>query len=305
MNTKELSEYLHYIKMLEARLYELTRIYNRLSYKIKEYTNARYEDYCEEAKKERFDFDVCISIMVLGGIIGGIIGLIIGAGQEKGFFLIQILKCDTRYIFYGAIIGAIAGFIYMLYTYMSDLQEVKQYNKDAAIYNTRLAKKNDIMKKRNSEKIRICEQEQEVIKKQYNETSALLQEAYQLNILHPKYQNLIAVCSLCEYFETGRCSQLTGHEGGYNIFEMEKRLNLIVLKMDEIIEKLERVKDNQHMLYQTVSASNRNADRIYNQIAVISDQIGNIQQNQALIDYNTSICASNSEFLKWMEYFKR
>ncbi len=81
-------------------------------------------------------------------------------------------------------------------------------------------------------------------------------------------------------------------------------MNIIMLKLDQIVQKLDEIKENQHTLYEAVSLSNKNAERICNQVTVVSEQLGNIEQNQAMIEYNNSITANNTEFLKWLAFFK-
>ena len=42
---------------------------------------------------------------------------------------------------------------------------------------------------------------------------------------------MVMVCSLYEYVCSGRCDTLAGHEGAYNIWEMEIRLDKIVTQL--------------------------------------------------------------------------
>lgn len=307
MDTKELTQYMKYVKMLESRAYELTRIYNKLSAQINYYNQKDYSDNYAEKEKSNIDFEDIMGAfgLALGGaFIGAIIGLCIGTHKESGFILLRILKCEMKYIINGFLIGGFFVFGIWSILFIINTISMDSYNRKVSKYNVQVTKNIQLLKAQDMRKIHICKQEQDTIRNQYKETVDLLHRAYQLNVLHPKYQNFVAVCSLYEYLETGRCTELTGHEGGYNIFEMEKRLNLLVLKMDEIINKLDQIQANQHTLYQEMTTSNKNAARICNQVSVISEQLGNIEQNQSLIEYNTSIASSNTEFLKWLAYFE-
>mgnify|MGYP001864484039 FL=1 len=80
---------------------------------------------------------------------------------------------------------------------------------------------------------------------------------YDKNIIFPKYRRLPLVCSLYEYFCSGRCSTLEGHEGAYNILEMEIRLDRIITQMDMVITRLESIRDGQYVLYSAIQDSNR------------------------------------------------
>lgn len=81
-----------------------------------------------------------------------------------------------------------------------------------------------------------------------------LRRLYDLNIIHEKYRSLVPVTMFYEYFETGRCTTLTGHEGAYNLYEAELRQNIIIDKLDGIKDQLEDIKKNQYYLAKTLSA---------------------------------------------------
>ncbi len=80
------------------------------------------------------------------------------------------------------------------------------------------------------------------LEKQIQESEEVLDKLYAMNVLHPKYRNLTAASIILEYLETGRCSELTGHEGAYNLYESELRQNLIIAKLDVVIQKLDELK---------------------------------------------------------------
>ena len=73
----------------------------------------------------------------------------------------------------------------------------------------------------------------DLIKKQKRSTEQELMKYYNLNIIYnsPKYRNMIAVTSFCEYIESGKCSRLDGHEGAYNIYDIESRLDKIITEV--------------------------------------------------------------------------
>lgn len=90
-----------------------------------------------------------------------------------------------------------------------------------------------------------------------------LKKAYQtehdylsLDVLYPKYATLPAVTTIYEYFITGRCSELSGPNGAYNLYESEGRANMIIDKLDNIAEKLDEIKANQYALYRAVESAN-------------------------------------------------
>lgn len=89
------------------------------------------------------------------------------------------------------------------------------------------------------------------------ESKALLQQMYSIGVIYPKYQNLIAISSFYDYLMSGRCSELEGHEGAYNIYEMEARIDRIVTQLDVVIQKLDKIQQNQYMLYRAIQEGNK------------------------------------------------
>ena len=138
---------------------------------------------------------------------------------------------------------------------------------------------------------------QESTKSVYENTERTLKQYYDRNILFAKYRNLIAVSSIYEYLQSGRCSTLEGYEGAYNIFENELRLNLIVTKLDDIIYRLDSIRDNQYMLYDAINRGNHTSEYLLQSLEKIGD-------NGAVSAYNSSINAQNTEFLKWVEFLR-
>lgn len=300
MNTNDLKQYLKYVMTLEARVYEMKCIYNKLSEKIDICNNRSYTSYESKNKLEISEYGGLIfSIPLLGAIIGFIVGICVGISKETGFWLSKFLTSNPKYAGYGALWGAGIGVVISIIIVLFDIISVISGNKKIKQYNIQVSKNNEIMLEQDNKKVQIYRREQQIIQRQYNETCDTLKKAYQLNILYPKYRNNIAVCSLFEYLDSGICTQLEGHEGGYAIFELHIRLDRIILKLDEIISNLEKIKENQYVLYSQLRICNGNINRISKQIEGVSDRLGNIEQDQQLIEYNTNITRGNAEFMKW------
>ena len=127
---------------------------------------------------------------------------------------------------------------------------------------------------------------------------------YLKNIIYPKYRGLVPIAAFYEYFNSGRCDTLTGHEGAYNIYETEIRMNIIIAKLDDVIYRLDEIRDRQYALYDAIE----NADVVVNNMNnTINGLVGNMKSvvdNQNVIAYNTRIAAENTAFLSWMEMIK-
>ena len=119
------------------------------------------------------------------------------------------------------------------------------------------------------------------------DTEKLLKEYYDLDVVFPKYRNMIAVCTMCEYLQTGRCSELTGPNGAYNLYESELRQNLIINRLEAVVSQLEQIKTNQYYLYNELQTANKKIARVSGQLSDLYDVS---RKNLALSEY-TAYCA--------------
>ena len=96
------------------------------------------------------------------------------------------------------------------------------------------------------------------------------------------------MCSLYEYICAGRCTELEGHEGAYNILETEIRLDRIILQLDKVIAQLEQIKHTQFMLYSAVQESNRRLCRIMGSISDMSVSLDGIYSSTSQLNANAA-----------------
>lgn len=201
----------------------------------------------------------------------------------------------------------IVELIFTLFTlsrYYKEVQNVKKKNQI-------IKKQNLDIDKKNNELLRIRDIQKDNMKKEIyflngkiNETKDLLKKYYDLNIIYPKYRNLIYISSLNEYLESGRCDQLEGHEGAYNLLEHEIRLNLIINKLDIIIKDLERIKNNQFMLYTTIKNSNQSCNKILAELKDLNRKLNNLDHSVQISNYNSQITSNNTQFLQYYMLIK-
>ena len=124
------------------------------------------------------------------------------------------------------------------------------------------------------------------------ESKKLLTEFYRIGKIYPKYHNLPALTSIYEYFITGRCDELTGPHGAYNMYEDEVRKDRIISQMSVIISQLEQIKNNQYMLYEQVKEIQQNTQVIARELEEIK---GYTVQITALTAMNAYYAALNEE----------
>jgi len=127
------------------------------------------------------------------------------------------------------------------------------------------------------------------------EAQATLEKLYSLNIIFPKYRNLAATCTILEYLESGRCDKLEGPDGAYNLFESELRQNLIISKLDEVIENLQYIQQNQFTLYQKLDSIDRNVSSISRKISSLITVSDKILKNTGSIKAATENIARTTE----------
>ena len=104
-------------------------------------------------------------------------------------------------------------------------------------------------------------------------------ELYSYNVIYKKYRNLIALSSIYEYLDSGRCDALVGAHGAYNLFEKEARANEIIIKLNVIIKSLEKIRTNQYILYSELKQVNDNLQTINKSLSDVIDEISQINTN--------------------------
>lgn len=299
----DLKGYLERIYEMERSLYEQESIFNNIESKINAVSNYSYKDTEAYYEKDSFS-DNCflfLGLVIPGGIVGGILGGCYG--------LYEIFRYFKSGVFFPGIvrgfgIGVIIGLIVFIVMIIADHIRRIKHNKQTAYINKQIVAQNEMNKNIAKQKIQLLREEQNNIKNFYHKTKEVLNEYYACNIIFPKYRNLIAISSFYEYFASGRCSQLEGHEGAYNIFENEIRQNTIISKLDDVIDKLDTIIDNQYMLYSAIQESNQRTKQLTGVMYQLSDKLSNISQNAEICAYNSEITAQNTTFLKWLEFYR-
>ena len=126
------------------------------------------------------------------------------------------------------------------------------------------------------------------------ESRALLDRYYASDVIYPKYRTLPALTSIYEYFMTGRCTELTGPHGAYNLYEDELRKDTVISQLNTVIENLEQIRQNQYMLYQQVKAIQENTATIASELQQIKGYTVQIAQLTALNAYYAALTERNT-----------
>lgn len=129
-------------------------------------------------------------------------------------------------------------------------------------------------------------------------TEKSLNSLYDIGIIHRKYRHMVAVSSFYDYFDTGRCTSLTGPGGAYDTYEYEVRFGTIVTKLDIIINKLDEIIANQQMLGDLMRDANNTLYRIEQSNNKMMKSMSRIEQNAELIEYNSRCTMQSSAVME-------
>ena len=183
----------------------------------------------------------------------------------------------------------------------------KEYDHEMEIYNDAVQRNREIYDFRYRQYLDTCENAKNAVaemEKVYADTQQLLQSVYDIDVIFPKYRNLVAVTTILEYLESGRCTELTGPNGAYNLYEMELRQNLIINRLEMAVTLLEDIKANQYTLYTEMQKANSISTYMASQIKDMAESTKRIEANSAVTAYCSQITAANTECLKWMTLYQ-
>lgn len=285
MTSMDLKEYLRRVYLLEQSLFQQRSLAGQLGTKIRTAENFRGERLVGRASRS-FNAEMAFYLML---VVAGISFLPVLAYTPFDFG--EGILCSLA-------IGLVAAILYGIYGCVSE----SRANARIAQQNAQIQQKNTAMRANASARAVVLRQELQILNRSIQQTEQTLIRYYGKGIIFPKYRELVAVSSFYEYFASGRCSTLEGHEGAYNIFEMESRQDLILRKLDDIIARLDRIEQNQYMLYTAIQNSNRDTNRM---LTELNRTAQNIESNSSITAYNSRITAQNTEFLKWIEFLRK
>lgn len=234
--------------------------------------------------------------------LGATIGLIIFALL---FGIAGLAALGTDGI--GAIIAGVCGFIAFLFCLPFIMQNKRnnerdeQYKQDVE----RIHNWNDVLKSKydsdHASWNNSYSSSLEYLTEQKAKTEQILEKLYNKELIYPKYCNLSALTSICEYFITGRCNELSGPYGAYNLYEDELRKDIIISKLDDILNDLDAIRNNQYMLYQELNLVNQNIALANHRLSQIGTYTYCIAEMSELTAYyagvnafNTGVCATYS-----------
>lgn len=323
MEERKLIEYLKNVVLLEKMCYEQRCILQRLKRQLNYYSDPENElvQVDRVGNKPQLRKYICWNVFFPSefGVIWlfyPIMALIFVAlllpwllGLNELFSLSSAAK--VIFIVIPIICYAIQRLI-EFHKYKADCRTYEKRKANTMSRNRKIVSKN----KNTMAKFRFASEklqcEVDAIYAELKKTEAALSKYYSLDIIYPKYQNFACVSSILEYFLSGRCHTLTGHEGAYNILEAEMFQRTVITKLDDVIDSLEDIKNNQYMLYDAINDCTRSVNNVSNRIISSTERLSNKitsanrETNSRLdsIDYVNRINARNVQVLAELEAYK-
>lgn len=293
---KQFKIYLENVIELEKNAYLQNETIRELNVRIDSLGNSgyiartevtRYADWVENLLKYGF---VCVPA---GAIWFGLRGLF-------SDFISGAISGILEGGFWGAVVALVAA----VGKYLIDraIENSRQAEFDESYYEEKAADQKRVDKE-NVKKARLVSLRNE-LNNQYLKTQDALEKYYNTGVIYHKYRNMNAICSIYEYYISGRCSQLTGHEGAYNLYESELRANLILAKLDDILSNLEQIKGNQYMLYSALSEGNKKMDKLIAESERQTQLASFTAEQSAIAAYNAEESRNELNQLKWLKAFE-
>ncbi len=293
---KELKRYFEEVIALEKNVYTQKATLAAMDQKIASlgyYRNIKHD----EVTSYNFFFEEFLEQSVYPVLIGA------GFFGVKGLFS-GFISGAIGGILKGGLLGILVGFVIALvkYLYVRSQEKERQSQYDADFASAK-AKDNQRVQEELRQKERLTEL-RGALAKQHEKTLELLRKYYAAGTIYPKYHTMNAVCSFYEYFLSGRCSSLTGHEGAYNIYESELRSNIIIAKLDDILANLEQIKSSQFMLYSAISEGNKKINQLVSESERQTSLLNYTAQQTAIAAYNAEETRNEVNQLKWLKVFE-
>lgn len=294
--SKDITNYLKHVFDLEKMLYQQNEILEHLRDSI---GSVNYQMKLEpEIYQEKRP-------SVVGGIITSIVCAAFAILVYYGYVFLKSPEGGAPGWFLNIMLGIIGIFVCFvvggIILVVSNVVQTQSYNQQVRITNQENIEGIQRYRKNLLEKGKTLNDEYALLADERKKTKAVLNKFYSTNVIYPKYRSLPAIASLFEYMLSERCYGLTGHEGAYNLYENELRLGHIISTLDSISSDIKEIKQNQRMLYDVVSESQKMTKSMFEQQVMNGQVLCDIRKSNQIMQYNQSQIANRMEHMHWLE----
>ncbi len=289
MGNSKIKEYLEHAKTLEVNRYTLNTTIHRLQEKI---NSLGIKNVFEEPESQKGDFsEAFFVVLVLSVVLSLFVAISIYAiqGNDINYFIDPMLIGGIVSIPLALICGAVSYF---------------KKNKDRENTYFKLIRDDNARVKTEKKQILALKDQQNELKVEVDNIETLMEKLYSTNIIYPKYRELVPIVTMWEYIDSGRCTELLGANGAYNLYESESRQNIIISNLSQALSMLAQIRDNQYALYEAIQESNDIAERVYRQSEQLITLSKSIEHNSEIASYNAKIAAQNSTISAYIDFIK-
>ncbi|WP_026665679.1 hypothetical protein [Butyrivibrio sp. FC2001] len=140
----------------------------------------------------------------------------------------------------------------------------------------------------------LIEEEIATAKETYIKLLQIKADFYSPGIVYVKYRNLPAISMFYEYISSGRCDSLNGDNGAYNLYESELRSDLILSKLDIVIEKLDELQQTQYTLCNIMNTAISTLNNIDKNLISACDYLKQIESTGTKVLRQTTAIKNNT-----------
>jgi len=309
LNLEQMKKYLKQIFELESKLYSMRKFQEELkeeiaalkSYPVQPRVSRNYVDYSANNSMSDLSYFVLSGVKagVPFGFVGGVVAVFAGFKPDTHLPLLKTIFIYGPIM--GGIIGILGGALICFLKNKNERNKMLEANREIDEKNELIDKKNREARETSEQKAAIVQDEIKILNDKIKEMTDVLDKYYSKNIIYPKYRNIIAISSFYEYFSSGRCFELEGHEGAYNIFESESRQNIIINKLDDVIRQLDYIQQNQFMLYSAIQEQNSKVNSLMGDMRKCVSSMQRVEASNDIIAYNSKISADCLEYFAWIK----
>lgn len=298
ISTAEIKEYLGHAKRLEVHRYNLNVAKDRLQEKIDSlgHKNTFFEPVSETSKAFKAFWPAFIIVLVLGLLVSSIV-----CQDVSDSFFINIVTIVSVVLLFsneelllavGISLGvaAVSGLVFGMYKVSKSKAEhqanLEKHQKDIEEDEKRVELEN--------KQIIALKKQQSDLGCEIAKIDSMLEKLYALDVIKPKYRELVPIVTMHEYFENERCYELTGPTGAYNLYEDELIHQIIIANVKQALSMMERVEASQRALYDALNDSVRFGEEIYSEAINMLESNRAAENNMAIVGYQTKIDAEKS-----------
>lgn len=297
---EKMIDYLERVIELEKSVYILDELDKKLQIKI-DYLGK--ERFIPNPVEEHASFKECLEVSVTGGMILGMAVCAIGAlFADDGLIMkiINVFLSGAGGVFIGGVIGAVLSPVWYLIGYARAQARLNAASNEREI---KIAHDQQRVRKE-QEQVKQLKKVLGEVRQKKQETQALRNRFYEGGPIYQDYRSFAAVCSFYQYFRSGKCTTLKGHEGAYVLYDYERKMDMVLEKLTDIQRNLAQIQRNQYKLYTVIEDGNKKVDRLIAESVNQSRMLNTGLAQNAIIAHNTEMVKKEMAFSNWLKTYE-